>query len=220
VSTASIADLPRLPDTADEVLAAAKALNANPQQDVFLGDKANEHTVLATRIDDRRVVMFATHGLVPGDLSELSEPALALSAPGIAHVGGSGLLTTTKILGLRLNADWVVLSACNTAAGNGAGAQAVTGLGLSFIYAGARSVLVSNWPVETTSARLLTTTTFRQLVEKPGISRAQALRAAMLALIDGPGYLDSAGKPLFSYAHPIFWAPFTLVGDGTGGAPG
>ncbi len=218
--TAGIADLPRLPDTADEVRAAAMTLNANAQQDVFLGDQANEHTVLATRIDDRRVVMFATHGLVPGDLSDLSEPALALSAPAIAHVGGSGLLTTTKILGLRLNADWVVLSACNTAAGNGAGAQAVTGLGLSFIYAGARSVLVSNWPVETTSARLLTTATFRQLVQKPGISRARALRAAMLELIDGPGYLDSAGKPLFSYAHPIFWAPFTLVGDGTGGAAG
>jgi CHAT domain-containing protein len=79
-------------------------------------------------------------------------------------------------------------------------------------------VLVSNWPVETTSARALTSGTFRQLAEKPGISRAQALRAAMLALIDGPGYLDKSGKPLFSYAHPIFWAPFTLVGDGGGGS--
>ncbi len=216
--SAGIADLPRLPDTADEVRAAAKALNADPARDVFLGAAANEHTVLTTRLDDRRVVMFATHGLVLGDLGELSEPALALTAPSISHTEGDGLLTTTKILGLRLNADWVVLSACNTAAGNGAGAQAVSGLGLSFIYAGARSVLVSNWPVETTSARALTSGTFRQLAEKPGISRAQALRAAMLALIDGPGYLDKSGKPLFSYAHPIFWAPFTLVGDGGGGS--
>jgi CHAT domain-containing protein len=96
----------------------------------------------------------------------------------------------------------------------------VSGLGLAFIYAGARSVLVSNWPVETTSARALTTKTFRQLVQKPGTSRAQALRAAMLSLIDGPGYLDKSGKPVFSYAHPIFWAPFTLVGDGGGGTAG
>jgi CHAT domain-containing protein len=213
---ADIADLPRLPDTADEVRAAAKALNADPLKDVFLGQQANEHTVVTTRLDDRRVVMFATHGLVPGDLTDLAEPALALSAPAVSGVPGNGLLTTTKILGLRLNADWVVLSACNTAAGNGAGAQAVSGLGLAFIYAGARSVLVSNWPVETTSARALTTRTFHQLVQTPGTSRAQALRGAMLYLIDGPGYLDKSGKPVFSYAHPIFWAPFTLVGDGGG----
>ncbi len=215
---ADIGALPRLPDTADEVRAAAKALNADPLKDVFLGQQANEHTVTATRLDDRRVIMFATHGLVPGDLTGLAEPALALTAPGVSGVAGNGLLTTTKILGLRLNADWVVLSACNTAAGNGAGAQAVSGLGLAFIYAGARSVLVSNWPVETTSARALTTRTFRQLVQMPGTSRAQALRAAMLFLIDGPGYLDKSGKPVFSYAHPIFWAPFTLVGDGGGGS--
>jgi CHAT domain-containing protein len=219
-ATADIGILPRLPDTAEEVRAAAKALNADPAKDVYLGAQANEHTVTTVKLDDRRVVMFATHGLVPGDLTDLAEPALALSAPSVSGAPGNGLLTTTKILGLRLNADWVVLSACNTAAGNGAGAQAVSGLGLAFIYAGARAVLVSNWPVETTSARALTTKTFRQLVQTPGTSRAQALRAAMLSLIDGPGYLDPSGKALFSYAHPIFWAPFTLVGDGGGGPAG
>ncbi len=98
-ASAGIADLPRLPDTADEVRAAAKALNANPAKDVFLGADANEHTVTTTKIDDRRVVMFATHGLVPGDLSDLAEPALALSAPAISHAPGDGLLTTTKISG-------------------------------------------------------------------------------------------------------------------------
>jgi CHAT domain-containing protein len=212
-----LAMLPRLPDTADELRAAARVLKADLNADVFLGTRASEHNVRSLRLDDRRVVMFATHGLVPGDLSGLAEPALALSAPQIAGGGGDGLLTTSKILGLRLNADWVVLSACNTAAGNGAGAEAVSGLGLSFIYAGTRAVLVSNWPVETTSARALTSKTFQQLVAGTGTSRAQALRQAMLALIDGPGYLDPAGHALFSYAHPIFWAPFTLIGDGGGG---
>ena len=64
-----------------------------------------------------RIVAFATHGLVPGDLDGLQQPALALSAPDVAGVAGDGLLTMDKILGLKLDADWVVLSACNTGAG-------------------------------------------------------------------------------------------------------
>jgi CHAT domain-containing protein len=216
VGSAELAQLPRLPDTAEEVREVALALKADPKADVFLGAAANEGTVRSMKLDDRRVVMFATHGLVPGDLNGLVEPALALTAPQVAGVDGDGLLTMSKILGLKLNADWVVLSACNTAAGNGAGAEAVSGLGLAFFYAGTRAMLVSNWPVETTSARTITTDLFRRQAEQAGLSRAEALRQAMLALIDGPGYLDGATKqPLFSYAHPIFWAPFSLVGDGS-----
>ena len=109
----------------------------------------------------------------------------------------------------------MVLSACNTAAGSGAGAEAVSGLGRAFFYAGARALLVTNWPVETTSARALTTTLFQRQARDAALSRADALRASMLGLIDGPGYVDPAsGKIVFSYAHPIFWAPFTLIVDG------
>jgi CHAT domain-containing protein len=212
-ATASIASLPRLPETADEVRNIAIALKADPDADVFIGAKANEETVRTTNLANRRVVMFATHGLVPGDLDGLQEPALALSAPGVAHIQGDGLLTMSKILGLKLDADWVVLSACNTAAGNGAGAEAVSGLGRAFFYAGTRALLVSNWPVETTSARALTTDLFRRQAEQPNLSRAEALRQAELALIDGPGYAAD-GKTYFSYAHPIFWAPFAVIGDG------
>lgn len=215
-STATVASLPRLPETADEVRNIAIALKADPNADVFLGAKANEETVRTADLGNRRVVMFATHGLVPGDLDGLQEPALALSAPGVAHIqGGDGLLTMSKILGLKLDADWVVLSACNTAAGSGAGAEAVSGLGRAFFYAGTRALLVSNWPVETTSARTLTTDLFRRQAEQPGLSRAEALRQAELAIIDGPGFAAD-GKPLFSYAHPIFWAPFAVIGDGGG----
>jgi CHAT domain-containing protein len=210
-----LADLPRLPDTADEVKDVALALKADPAKDVYLGAQANEQTVRQVDLDDRRVVMFATHGLIPGDLDGLTEPALALSAPDVAHVPDDGLLTVSKILGLKLNADWVVLSACNTAAGNGAGAEAVSGLGLAFFYAGSRALLVSNWPVETVSARILTTTTFQREAASPGITRAEALRQAMLSLIDGPGAIDPATQQAqYSYAHPLFWAPFSLVGDG------
>jgi CHAT domain-containing protein len=215
VDKAQLEQLPRLPETADEVREVAQALHADARADVFLGARASEKTVRNMKLDDRRVVMFATHGLVPGDLDGLSEPALALSAPAVAGGVGDGLLTMSKILGLKLKADWVVLSACNTAAGNGAGAEAVSGLGLAFFYAGTRALLVSNWPVETNSARALTTALFRREAEAPGRPRAEALRQAMLALIDGPGYVDPAShRTLFSYAHPIFWAPFSLVGDG------
>lgn len=96
--------------------------------------------------------------------------------------------------------------------------EAVSGLGRAFFYAGTRALLVSNWPVETTSARALTTDLFLRQARDPNLSRAGALRQAMLGLIDGPGYLDArTGAAAYSYAHPIFWAPFSLIGDGAGG---
>ena len=90
----------------------------------------------STDLSRFRIVAFATHGLVPGDLNGLTQPALALSAPNVADVDGDGLLTMEEILALKLDADWVVLSACNTGAGAGAGAEAVSGLGRAFFYAG------------------------------------------------------------------------------------
>jgi CHAT domain-containing protein len=220
LDSAELARLPRLPDTAEEIRGTALALKADLASDVFLGSRANEDSVKTLDLSGYKVVAFATHGLVPGDLNGLTQPALALSAPDVAGVGGDGLLTMGEILGLRLNADWVVLSACNTGSGEGAGAEAVSGLGRAFFYAGTRALLVSNWPVETTSAKALTTDLFRRQAEDASLSRAQALRQAMLALIDGPGYVDAeAGKTVFSYAHPIFWAPFSLIGDGGGRTP-
>ncbi len=215
LTSAELAALPRLPDTADEVREIAHALKGDPDRDVLVGAAATERAVKSMVLSDRRVVMFATHGLVPGDLDGLSQPALALASPLLAGGEGDGLLTLDEVLGLKLNADWVVLSACNTASGDGAGAEAVSGLGRAFFYAGARALLVSNWPVETTSARALTTDLFRRQAENPALTRAEALRQAELALIDGPGFPDPAGgTPVFSYAHPIFWAPFSLIGDG------
>jgi CHAT domain-containing protein len=108
----------------------------------------------------------------------------------------------------------VVLSACNTAAADGAAAEAVSGLGRAFFYAGARALLVSNWPVETVSARLLTTGIFRRQAADSKLARAEALQLTMLELIDSAYARDANGKVLYSYAHPMFWAPFTLVGDG------
>jgi hypothetical protein len=81
-------------------------------------------------------------------------------------------------------------------------------------YAGARALLVSHWAVESTSARLLTTGVFRRQHENPQLTRAEALRLSMLALIDGTTDPGGTGPPLGSLAHPAFWAPFVLVGDG------
>jgi CHAT domain-containing protein len=194
-------------------------MNADLAREVFLGARANEETVKTLDLRRYRVVAFASHGLVPGDLEGLTQPALALSAPDVADVEGDGLLTMDKILSLRLDADWGVLSACNTASGQGAGSEAVSGLGRAFFYAGARALLVSNWPVETTSARALTTDLFRRQQQSPGVSRAHALQQTMNWLIDQGTFVDTkSGNPVFSYAHPIFWAPFTLIGDGSGDA--
>jgi CHAT domain-containing protein len=195
------------------------ALKADPVADVFLGLQASESQVKAAGLSDRKVVMFATHGLVPGDLNGLTQPALALTSPAVASNEGDGLLTMDEVLGLRLDADWVVLSACNTATGDGAGAEAISGLGRAFFYAGTRALLVSNWPVETTSARVLTTDLFARQAADSGLARAKAMQQAMLALIDGPGFVEG-GRTVFSYAHPIFWAPFSVVGDGGAVSPG
>lgn len=214
VDSAELALLPRLPDTAEEIREIAKALGADPARDIYLNQQASEKAVFAANLANRRVVMFATHGLVPGELNGLTQPALALSAPGVSGGNGDGLLTQEEILSLKLNADWVVLSACNTAAGEGSGSEAVSGLGRAFFYAGARALLVSNWPVETEAARGLMTDLFRRQSGDAALGKAEALRQAMLGMVDGPGKLDGkTGKPLFSYAHPLFWAPFVLVGD-------
>jgi CHAT domain-containing protein len=107
-----------------------------------------------------------------------------------------------------------VLSACNTGAAEGKGAEAISGLGRAFLYAGTRTILVSMWPVETTSARLLTTGLFRYQQEDQTLSRAKAMQKSTLALIDGPGLKDPiTSKIVASYAHPLFWAPFIVVGE-------
>lgn len=214
VDSAELALLPRLPDTGQEIRDIAEVLKADPAQDIFLQGKANEKTVQSSDLSRHKVVMFATHGLVPGELNGLNQPALALTAPDVYGGEGDGLLTMEEILGLKLDADWVVLSACNTASGDGTGSEAVSGLGRAFFYAGARALLVSNWPVETLSARTLMTDLFRRQAATPNLGKAEALREAMLGLIDGPGSVDAkTGKAAFSYGHPLFWAPFVVVGD-------
>jgi CHAT domain-containing protein len=204
--------LPPLPDTREEILSIAAALKADVNKDVFLGAAASKQNAKSTDLSQRRIIAFATHGLISGDFPNLDQPALALAAPdGNAE---TGLLTLEDILGLKLDADWIVLSACNTAAGDGAGADAISGLGRGFFYAGSRALLVTHWPVETRSARTLVTEIFQRYAADPALTRAEALRQASLSLMDKAASDPASGKAVFSYAHPLFWAPYALVGDG------
>jgi CHAT domain-containing protein len=198
--------LPPLPETAGELKAVAHRLNA-PLSDIHLGRDASETTLKHARLGDYRVVYFATHGLVAGDVKDLAEPSLALSLPPQPTDVDDGLLTASEVAQLKLNADWVVLSACNTAAGERPGAEALSGLARAFFYAGARALLVSHWAVDSDAATRLTTTTFDFLMGDPTIGRGEALRRAMLA------YLSDRSEPRSAY--PAFWGPFSIVGEGT-----
>jgi len=196
----AVRELAPLPETADELRAIAKVLGA-PSDAINLGKAASETRVKAAALNEYRIIEFATHALVAGDLSGLAEPALVLSPPDVPTEADDGLLTASEIATLKLNADWVVLSACNTAAGNAQGAEALSGLARAFFYAGARALLVSHWAVYSTAATELTTKTFATMASTPHLGRAEALRRSMLALIQD-------GKP------PGYWAPFVVVGEG------
>jgi CHAT domain-containing protein len=204
--------LEALPDTRDEINAIARALTADLKSDTFFGAQATRQKVMGADLMHRRVVAFATHGLVAGDLPGLDQPALAL-APGSGKGIYDGLLKLEDILKLSLDADLVVLSACNTAAADGVGAEAVSGLGRGFFYAGARAVLATHWSVETVSARQLVTHLFERYAQDASLSRAQALRHAMVTLMDTAVATDERGAPVNAYAHPAFWAPYALYGD-------
>jgi CHAT domain-containing protein len=197
------ADVPPLPDTRTELLAIAKALGANAPTDLLLGAAATRRAVLAADLHDRRVVAFATHGLMPGELPGISKPALAMAAD--ADERESPLLELDDVLTLKLNAQWVLLSACNTAAGEaadgaagGTNSGAMSGLVRGFFFAGTRSVLATHWAVESASAAALSSATF----QAGGTTRAEALRQAQLGLIQSG-----------NWSHPFYWAPYALFGD-------
>jgi CHAT domain-containing protein len=208
----AVRTLSPLPGTREEILALAAALGAGPDAYV-LGPAASE-TALRQRNEDgrlseARIIVLATHGLLAGAFSgTLAEPALALTPPHDASNEDDGLLTASEAAALRLSADWVILSACNTAAGGEPGASGLTGLARAFFYAGADALLVSHWRVRDDAAARLTTRTFEIAAAHPDMTRAQAFQASMRDLMNDTS-ADATGA---SFAHPAAWAPFALIG--------
>ncbi len=193
-----------LPETADEARAIATALGASDDA-LHMGAEATETSLKQLSADGHlaraEVVHFATHGLVSGELDGLVEPAIVLTPPASATSEDDGLLTASEVTTLALDADWVILSACNTASSDGGG-EALSGLARAFFYAGARALMVSHWPVNSDSAVRLASGAVSALAADPSIGRAEALRRAMLAEIDRGG----------DAADPANWAPFIVVG--------
>jgi CHAT domain-containing protein/tetratricopeptide (TPR) repeat protein len=198
-----------LPDTAYELRCVARSLGAGPGAAV-LGADMTETAVKSAPLNRYRVVHFATHGLLAGETAQFlkarAEPALVMSPPAQPTEEDDGLLTASEIAGLKLDADWVVLSACNTAGGREPGAEALSGLARAFFYAGARALLVSHWAVDSYSATMLTSRTFAEMRNSATIGRSDAFRRAMLAL------MADDQRPWA--AHPSAWAPFVVVGEG------
>jgi CHAT domain-containing protein len=208
----AVSSLCPLPDTAHELKCVAQRLGAAPGV-VHTGIAATETLLKEAsargELEKYRIVHFATHGLLAGETQlidkSLTEPALILSPPETPSPTDDGLLTASEVAQLRLNADWVVLSACNTAGGDRPGAEALSGLARGFFYAGARALLVSHWPVNSNAAVKLTTGAFSAMKHDGKIGRGEAMRRSITALIRHGEVWE---------AHPSYWAPFVVVGEG------
>ena len=194
----SVDDLPPLPEAFAELEAISKALGT--QDGVLLaGEDARKARVLAELGQPAGVIAFATHGLLEGDISGLDEPALVLTP----EEGRDGLLRASEVALLDMDAEWVILSACNTGGPDRPGAAGLSGLASAFLYAGARNLLVSHWEVADDVARSLTVPTVESFY-RDGLDPAEGLRRAVIALI------DESGDPRLQ--HPAYWAPFVYVG--------
>jgi CHAT domain-containing protein/tetratricopeptide (TPR) repeat protein len=197
-----------LPETADELCAVARDVKAEAR-DVRLGSQATEREIkrlsASGELAKYRMLHFATHGVIAGQLDGTQEPGLILTPPDKATEEDDGYLSASEIAALKLDANWVILSACNTATGAATSAEALSGLARAFIYAQARALLVSHWEVYSDATVKLITTAVRAMARDPKVGRAEAMRRSMLALID-------KGEP--QEAHPAYWAPFVVVGEG------
>jgi CHAT domain-containing protein len=194
----------RLTGTATEITTVAQMYGV--PQSIRLGIDATEHAVKTMPLSDYRVLHFATHGYAAEAAKRFGgplEPSLALTTPRAVSGSDDGFLTTSEIVELKLAAELVVMSACESAAADKSG-EALSGLARSFFYAGARSLIVSYWDVDSVSATRLITRTLLLLKQSPALLPAQAVRQAMNEMMD-----DTSSS--FN-AYPGMWAPFGTLG--------
>ena len=204
--------LDALPGTRDELQAVGRALGADAGRAIYVGARATKPQVFALdaagRLGRARVLAFATHGLLAGEITGLRQPALVLTPPPQVVPEDDGLLSLDDVVSLTLTStEWVILSACNTGAADGSG-EGLSGLARAFFFAGAPTLLVSHWSVEDRATQALMTEVFHRWTATSSASRAEALRQGMRAL------MQRAQGPTAHFAHPFAWASFFLVGEG------
>ena len=205
------AGLPPLPFAARE-LTAARLLTGAPVQDELLGTAFTKPRVLGTDLRPFRVLHFATHALLPTDLRCQTEPAIVTSGIPGAPDARAALLGASDIAGMQLDADVVILSACNSGGPNGTtSGESLSGLARAFFYAGARALMVTHWSVNDTATALLVAGTLQRLREGGPQGLAGAFQASQKAML-----ADAGTKLPAAIAHPYYWAPFALVGEGRG----
>ena len=208
----ALLDLSPLPGTEIELKAMATTLHASPDV-LHLGVQATETSVRTDpAVGKARILAFATHGVLPGEVGGLREPGLAFTPPAKSSREDDGLLAASEVAAMRLSADWVILSACNTASADGTpGADSLSSLGRAFLYAGAGSLLASRWRVADDATAALTVEALA--ARRAGQSRAAALQTAERVVRTGR---RADGSRLAgwqeSWAHPGAWAPFTVIG--------
>ncbi|RYG89595.1 MAG: CHAT domain-containing protein [Alphaproteobacteria bacterium] len=206
--TDQLRTLKPLPGTLLEAQGLASIMKVGADS-IFSGSEASEATIRrlnqSGQLGQARILHFATHGLIVGNLAGQAEPALALALPS-AGATDDGLLAVHEIVSLKLDADWVILSACNTAAQDEADNRGLAGLARAIFHAGGRSILVSHWRIDDAAAAQLVIDVVKANAGKAPVARADALRTASLAMLDGP--------TRSSWAQPRYWAPFVLVGTG------
>ena len=204
-----LAGLPPLPFAGRE-LEAARAVLGGARADEMTAQRFTAPAVLAASLKDMRVLHFAAHALLPEELRCQNEPAIITSAPAGATDASGAFLTASKVTGLDLDADLVVLSACNSGGpGGGTAGESLSGLARSFFYAGARALMVTHWSVNDQTSAFLVADTLRRLHQGDTSGAAEALRGAELGMINGAGHELPA-----NLAHPFYWAPFALIGEG------
>ncbi len=205
---AELAALPPLPETKVELAASAAGFGSAK---VLTGGAATERAFRSELAGAYRYLSFATHGLMRGELSGLTEPALVLT-PGGGDAGDDGLLTASEIADLNLAAAFVALSACNTANLDlRAAAEDLPALASAFAVAGPPATLATLWPVNSQAGKQVVGDTFARLGKAPQDGSAEALADAQRALLAAP--------PGRAWLHPRFWAPFVVLGDGGARGP-
>jgi CHAT domain-containing protein len=203
--------LGRLPGTRTEVQT-ARQLTGSATDAILLGADFTAARLRQAQLGRYRILHLATHALLAGELNCLPEPTILLSAPANAADANAAFMRASEVLNIRMDADLVILSACNTGGAGGAGGEALSGLARAFFYAGARGLLITHWAVDDGAAALTVADAIRR--QQGGSSSAAALRGAQLLLLD-----EAGGRLPANFAHPYYWAPFALIGDGRRATP-